>query len=209
MYKAYASTLTEILYLKRLPRTKMSRNLWDRIREIIGEEVKKCLCQGLPRLLPSCAPCAYCNSHQHRSSERTKIQDVASRREFLKRSRLCFNCAKSGHAVSQCKSRGCRRCNCRHHTSVCERTFTTLPPKSNANTKPPSDSFYGTNDLIQTTLHSSVMAKVNGVQTRIKFDSGAGSSYISANLLTKLNIKPCRTESRVSEQMYRDGGQTS
>ena len=184
----------------------MSRNLWDRIREIIGEEVKKCLCQGLPRLLPSCAPCAYYNSHQHRSSERTKIQDVASRREFLKRSKLCFNCAKSGHAVSQCKSRGYGRCNCRHHTSICERTFTTLPPKSNANTKPPSDSFYGTNDLIQTTLYSSVMAKVNGVQTRIK---KAESSYISANLLTKLNIKPCRTESRVSEQMYRDGGQTS
>ena len=40
----YESTPTEIFYLKRIPRTKMSRNLWDRIREIIGEEVKKCLC---------------------------------------------------------------------------------------------------------------------------------------------------------------------
>ena len=47
-----------------------------------------------------------------------------------------------------------------------------------------------------------MLAKVNGVQTRIMLDSGAGSSYISANLLTKLNIKPCRTESRVIEQMY-------
>jgi len=35
-----------------------------------------------------------------------------------------------------------------------------------------------------------VVAKVNGVQARIMLDSGAGSSYISANLLIKLNIKP-------------------
>ena len=148
--------------------------------------------QGLPRLPPPCAPCAYCNSHQHRSSECTKILDVASRREFLKKNRLCFNCAKSGHAVSQCKSRGCGRCNARHHTSICERTFTTIPPKS----KSPSDRFYGAYDH-QETLHSSVLAKVNGVQTRIMLDSGAGSSYISANLLTKLNIKPCRTKSTI------------
>ena len=102
--------------------------------------------QGLPRLPPSCAPCAYCNSHQQRSSECMKILDVFSRREFPKRNRLCFNCAKSGHAVTQCKSLGCGRCNGRDLTSICERTFTTLPPKSNANTKPPSDRFYGTND---------------------------------------------------------------
>lgn len=66
-------------------------------------------------------------------------------------------------------------------------------PKSKANTKPPSDRFNGAND-VQTTLHSLVLAKVSGVQTRIMIDSGAGSSYISANLLTKLNIKPCRTD---------------
>ena len=33
-------------------------------------------------------------------------------------------------------------------------------------------------------------------------DSGASSSYISANLLTELNIKPHRIERRITEQMY-------
>ena len=33
-------------------------------------------------------------------------------------------------------------------------------------------------------------------------DSGASSSYISANLLTELNIKPYRIERRIIEQMY-------
>ena len=47
-----------------------------------------------------------------------------------------------------------------------------------------------------------MIAKVNGVQARIMLDSGAGSSYIRANLLTKLNIRPYRTERRVIEQIY-------
>ena len=33
-------------------------------------------------------------------------------------------------------------------------------------------------------------------------DTGAGSSYISSSLLTKLNLKPDRVERRVIEQMY-------
>ena len=72
--------------------------------------------------------------------------------------------------------------------------------KSHTGTTPPSDIFLGANDF-QTTLYSTVLAKVNGVQTRIMLESRAGSSYISGNLLTKLNIKPYRTESRVIEQI--------
>ena len=47
----------------------------------------------------------------------------------------------------------------------------------------------------QTTLH--VIAKINGVQARIMLDSGAGSSYISSNLLIELNLKPYKTERRI------------
>ena len=146
-------------------------------------------------------PPAACISHHHRSSECTEILDLASRREFLKTNRLSYNCARPGHASSQCRSRGCGRCNSRHHTSICDRTPTTLPPSPAAESVTSSDTFYGANDF-QTTLHSTVVAKVNGVQARIMLDSGAGSSYISANLLTKLNIKPCQTERRLIEQMY-------
>lgn len=64
-----------------------------------------------------------------------------------------------------------------------------------------SERFYGVVDS-QTTLYATVIAKINGVQARTMLDSGAGSSYISSNLLTKLNLKPYRTERRVIEQMY-------
>ena len=46
-----------------------------------------------------------------------------------------------------------------------------------------------------------MIAKVNGVQACM-LESGAGSSYVGANLLTELNIRPYRTERRVIEQMY-------
>lgn len=73
--------------------------------------------------------------------------DIASTRDFLKKNKLCFDCAKPGDAFYQCKSRGCGRRNGRHHTSICDETLTTLPPKCHAGTTPPSDKFYGANDF--------------------------------------------------------------
>ena len=55
----------------------------------------------------------------------------------------------------------------------------------------------------QTSLPTTVIATVGGVEARIMLGSGAGSSYISSNLLTALNLKPYRTERRVIEQMFR------
>ena len=146
-------------------------------------------------------PCVYCGLKNHRSSECTKILDIASRREYLTRNKLCFNCARSGHVASKCKSRGCGKCNGRHHTSVCNKMKSTLSPQPNPGSSGKSERFYGVVDT-QTTLHATVIAKINGVQARIMLDSGAGSSYISSNLLTELNLKPYKTERRIIEQMF-------
>ena len=62
---------------------------------------------------------------------------------------------------------------------ICDRLITTLLGNTASTSLGPSDRFYGANDC-QTTLHSTVVAKVNGVQARIMLDSGASSSYISA-----------------------------
>ncbi|KAK3709653.1 hypothetical protein QZH41_010985 [Actinostola sp. cb2023] len=52
------------------------------------------------------------------------------------------------------------------------------------------------------TLHPTVMAKINGIDARIMMDSGASSSYICTELLTKLRMKPKRYENKIIEQMY-------
>ncbi|XP_078361896.1 uncharacterized protein LOC144646227 [Oculina patagonica] len=146
-------------------------------------------------------PCVYCSLKNHRSSDCTKVLDIASRREHLARNKLCYNCAKPGHLVSKCEKRGCGKCKGRHHTSICDRMKTTLSPHPTPVTSGRSERFYGVVDA-QTTLHATVIAKISGIQARIMLDSGAGSSYISSNLLTKLNLKPYQTERRVIEQMY-------
>ena len=45
-----------------------------------------------------------------------------------------------------------------------------------------------------TTIQPTVIAKVNGEKARIMFDTGAGSSYICTNLLTKLKLKPTQNQ---------------
>ena len=150
-------------------------------------------------------PCVYCGLNSHRSSDCTKVLDIARRREYLARNKLCYNCARCGHLASKCKGRGCGKCNGRYHTSVCDKMKTTLPPthKGTPESSGRSDRFYGAMDSQNMcTLHATVIAKVGGVQARIMLDSGAGSSYISSSLLTELNLKPYRTKRRVIEQMY-------
>ena len=77
----------------------------------------------------------------------------------------------------------------------------TLSPNPNPESSGEYEKFYGVVDS-QTTLHAPVIANINGVQVQIMLDSGAGSSHIHSDLLTKLNRKPCRTERGGIEQTY-------
>lgn len=52
------------------------------------------------------------------------------------------------------------------------------------------------------TLHPTVLAKIGEEEVRVMFDSGAGSSYLCTDVITKLNLKPARKEQRCIEQMY-------
>ena len=45
-------------------------------------------------------PCVYYGLKSHRSSDCTKVLDISSRREYLARNKLCYNCARSGHLAS-------------------------------------------------------------------------------------------------------------
>ena len=58
---------------------------------------------------------------------------------------------------------------------------------------------YGAKEVI-TIIHASVIARVNGVQARLMVDTGAGSSYICTDVITKVDTKPCRVERRVIKQ---------
>ena len=50
-----------------------------------------------------------------------KVTSIQARKEMLKKEGRCFLCLASGHRVSQCNpNKKCRRCQRRHHQSICE-----------------------------------------------------------------------------------------
>ena len=142
--------------------------------------------------------CMYCGLPNHGSADCLKVLDMAHRREILTNKRLCFNCTGFGHMASRCKSRGCSKCSGKHHTSICD----VMPAEreiveTGSNTKPEM----GKRPIVaNTTIHATVMSKVNGIPARIMIDSGSGSSYICTSLLTQLKLK--HMEKRIIEQMY-------
>ena len=52
------------------------------------------------------------------------------------------------------------------------------------------------------TLHPTLLAKVGSETVRVMFDSGAGSSYVCTEVITKLNLRPTRKEQRCIKQMF-------
>ena len=141
--------------------------------------------------------CVFCELSNHKSTDCHKVLDLAHRREIVKRKKLCFNCMGFGHTASNCRSRGCRKCDRRHHTSLCDAQIV------NREENKSQQSEMGKRAIdTSTTLHATVTAKVNGTPARIMIDNGASSSYICTQLITQLHLKPVSVETRNIEQMY-------
>ena len=60
----------------------------------------------------------YCESGDHSTNKCTRVLDVASRRDILRKKDVCFNCASAGNQVSHFKSRPCFKCGQKHHTTI-------------------------------------------------------------------------------------------
>ncbi|XP_065654578.1 uncharacterized protein LOC136081209 [Hydra vulgaris] len=142
--------------------------------------------------------CIYCGLQNHKSEDCTKVLNVARHKEILTSKRLCYNCIGYGHSAANCQSRGCRKYNKKHHTSICQNGNATMDSKLE-NKKETTGTVFNAS----TTIHPTVIAKVNGEKARIMLDTGAGNSYICTNLLTKLKLKPIRKEYKSIEQLYR------
>ena len=144
--------------------------------------------------------CVYCGLSNHKSTNCMKILDIARRKDILKTNKLCFNCTKQGHMSSKCNSRGCRQCGLKHHTSICDTSrYHANQEQQNEDLKFKEKGMRAINTS-STTLHSTVLAKVNGKESRILFDSGSSSSYICTNLISALNLKPLKTERKVNNK---------
>lgn len=141
-------------------------------------------------------PCVYCESEEHKSVDCSKLKTSDERRKYLSEKQLCFNCTGSEHRAYQCKSKSvCRKCHGRHHTSICDKSTTT-------NQSSPEKFMTAYDSIDQNSVtYPVVVVEVNGIRCRALLDTGAGSSYASAELLEELKLKPCRREHKRIEMM--------
>ena len=129
--------------------------------------------------------CVYCGEQTHKSMECTKVSTLDKRKKILAKKQLCFNCIQPDHRAADCTSkRNCQKCNRRHHTSICNQS------------KEEKETMLAANNTGEGTFPV-VVVKVNGIECRALIDSGAGSSYASAKLIERLNVKP--VESKVKQ----------
>ncbi|XP_046843130.1 uncharacterized protein LOC124437166 [Xenia sp. Carnegie-2017] len=121
--------------------------------------------------------CVYCDANDHKSADCSKVTDINERKQILAKKRRCFNCTGEGHRAADCTSKiTCQHCERRHHTSLCEQAM-------------------GKKTLMTATKTNEgvfpiLTVKVNGIMCRALVDSGAGSSYASAKLVSVLGMKP-------------------
>ena len=134
--------------------------------------------------------CVYCNGEGHRSAECAKFPSISQRRRILSDKKLCFNCTGTRHQAQDCRSKNaCQRCGSRHHTSICDR----LPSNNQM--------MLVTGDQESSVIYPVVVVVVDGIKCRALLDTGAGSSYVSAALVKRLNKRPTHVEHKQIEMM--------
>ena len=132
--------------------------------------------------------CVYCNSETHKSIDCDKVTTMDDRRKHLAKNRLCFNCTRGQHRAAECKSNStCRKCQRKHHTSICDQRDNHLMTASC--------------DENRSVCYPVVVVEVNGIRCRALLDTGAGSSYASSALINEMKIKPEKVERRRIEMM--------
>ena len=140
---------------------------------------------------PRCWPCVYCGE-DHKAVECTRVTHVADRKQILLNKRLCFNCTTGNHRAAFCPSllSVCQQCHKRHHTSICD------APRQETNQPTPTTGVALTTNQVGKGLFPVLVVEVNGIKCRALFDSGAGSSYVSAKLIDLLCVKPSAVQTK-------------
>ena len=151
--------------------------------------------------------CVYC-LQEHAAENCEKVQDTEERKSILRKYAKCFICLNSGHRTFECRNKDrlqCGICQRKHHVSICKSRPNTpignketpvkpsAPPSLNANaTSWVGSTSSGGNVALQTAL-----ASVEGVKketVRVLFDTGSHKSFISAEAVSRIGLRPVRKE---------------
>ena len=137
---------------------------------------------------------ASCNErHSLMQCEKFKTASMKYRKDFVKKSSLCFNCLRKGHVINDCSSKSrCKQCDGKHHTLLheTEKTQQVLKCDRQANS---CDSI-----TVLPTAEVTVLAS-NGqrVKLRALIDTCARMNVVTANAQQKLGLKITASSERI------------
>nr|XP_029710301.1 uncharacterized protein LOC109422104 [Aedes albopictus] len=174
------------------------------------ETVKKTMSEKKLHSLHSAAggeKCAKCSKeHPLFQCDDFKKMDTQSKRELVKKARLCFNCLRASHTAKFCGSKAvCRNDDCkqRHHTLLCEKNIEEVKKKPvlNSETEQQESGSVITSMVAQVPLKvhqkafilPTAVIRVRGgsgelLQARALIDSGSEASLISEACVQKLGL---------------------
>ena len=140
----------------------------------------------------SCGPtkpsCVFCGNNEHWSDQCKTVKRLADRKKFFSEKNLCFNCGRTGHRGNQCRSRGCRKCNAKHHTSLCDKD------EDEQQNKAILTGFSIVTE--EKSLPAIIPVNIDGHTLWAYLDTGAGRNFISREAVKKLGLNPTHHESR-------------
>ena len=126
--------------------------------------------------------CVYCNKADHKSTNCNSVTSINEWRNILSDKELCFNCTGIKHWANECKSKNtCRTCKRIHQTLICEKA---------------QDVVLNTNGRSTSVSYPVAIILVDGIKCRALLDTGAGSSYISFMIVSKLKKQAVRRDTK-------------
>lgn len=179
--------------------------------------------------------CIFCKDKEHTIFKCSKFisLDISSKRAFISKNRLCFNCFHKGHAASQCYREKCKVCSSKHHYLLHENR-SNLNGNNLENSENNQTSLIAqgeNNEITQTstcTLSQSATENLNLVQSqtlascakgqvllatarfiliseegnrlevRGLLDSASQTTFVTTEVVNKLNGKPFKTNLNIS-----------
>ena len=141
--------------------------------------------------------CTYCEDPQHLAMDCTKYKSADSRMTIVKKKKLCFNCL-GNHKISECKSSiKCRKCDKRHHTSLCKKMEDTERSRNQEQENTVLHSSFAQQTTSTVMLKTAVASVISGeysADANILLDEGAQRSFVSEEFASKLKLRSTGTE---------------
>ncbi|XP_047519227.1 uncharacterized protein LOC125059071 [Pieris napi] len=168
-----------------------------------------------------------CNeNHRVYKCDQFKNLSIEAREAEVSKRKLCSNCLRPGHSISNCRLSSCRACNKKHNSLLCHNNnsvnkvlqnesnlnLQTNEVKQNTNHEKQNLNTVASTSTVLTTLtsyssNSEVLLGTAVVEVvverdnstylaRVLLDCGSQSSFVTDNLKNKLKIKTNSTKSR-------------